>query len=178
MIDDSPTTRFGPHVEAANVHHNPTPGPADGPWLYGVCWVWLAMLMNHPLFGVIALPVLSSLYVRSVDIPTLKEQYGWEVRTKHELALAMVRNAKASLRALGSEAKLLVIFDGAYVARNLVKPPVDDGVTVVSRRRRDAKLFDLPGPATGKAGRPRVNGKRRISLAKRAAHVDGWTDVR
>lgn len=26
-IDDSPTKRFGPCVEAANIHHNPTPGP-------------------------------------------------------------------------------------------------------------------------------------------------------
>ena len=29
-IDDSPTKRFGPCVEAANIHHNPTPGPVDG----------------------------------------------------------------------------------------------------------------------------------------------------
>ncbi|TVQ02004.1 MAG: hypothetical protein EA381_04095 [Planctomycetaceae bacterium] len=34
-IDDSPTKRYGPHVEAANIHHNPTPGPGDGDWLYG-----------------------------------------------------------------------------------------------------------------------------------------------
>ena len=27
-VDDSPTKRFGRHVEAANVHHNPTPGQA------------------------------------------------------------------------------------------------------------------------------------------------------
>ena len=29
VIDDSPTKRYGPHVEGADVHHNPTPGPAD-----------------------------------------------------------------------------------------------------------------------------------------------------
>ncbi len=34
-MDDSPTPRFGKHVEGAGVHHNPTPGPADGEWLYG-----------------------------------------------------------------------------------------------------------------------------------------------
>lgn len=60
----------------------------------------------------------------------------------------MVRNAKASLTATGSEAKLMVIIDGAYAVRNLGKPLSDDGLTVVSRLRRDAKLFDLPGPAT------------------------------
>src|SRR3954465_10511086 len=27
-IDDTPTPRYGPEVEGAGVHHNPTPGPA------------------------------------------------------------------------------------------------------------------------------------------------------
>ena len=34
VIDDSPTKRYGPKVEGADVHHNPTPGPADQPFLY------------------------------------------------------------------------------------------------------------------------------------------------
>ena len=48
-IDDSPTKRFGRNVEGANIHHNPTPGPADSDWLYGHNWVCLAVLMPHPL---------------------------------------------------------------------------------------------------------------------------------
>jgi hypothetical protein len=66
-IDDSPTKRFGPRVEAANIHHNPTPGPGDGQWLYGHNWVCLAMLFDHPMFGTLAIPLLSRLYVRQVD---------------------------------------------------------------------------------------------------------------
>ena len=31
VIDDSPTKRYGPKVEGADVYHNPTPGPADQP---------------------------------------------------------------------------------------------------------------------------------------------------
>lgn len=54
-LDDSPTRRYGRCVEAANVHHNPTPGPADGPWLYGHNWVCLALLARHSVFGTIAL---------------------------------------------------------------------------------------------------------------------------
>src|SRR6516165_8107772 len=27
-IDDTPTSRYGPKVQAAGIHHNPTPGPA------------------------------------------------------------------------------------------------------------------------------------------------------
>ena len=34
-VDDSPTKRYGPHVEGAGIHHNPTPGPAQQTFLYG-----------------------------------------------------------------------------------------------------------------------------------------------
>ena len=37
-IDDSPTKRYGPKVEGAGVHHNPTPGPADHKYVYGHIW--------------------------------------------------------------------------------------------------------------------------------------------
>ncbi len=30
-LDDTPTQRYGPHVQGAGVHHNPTPGPAGSP---------------------------------------------------------------------------------------------------------------------------------------------------
>ena len=30
-LDDTPTRRYGPHVQGAGVHHNPTPGPAGSP---------------------------------------------------------------------------------------------------------------------------------------------------
>jgi len=35
VIDDSPTKRYGPKVEGADIHHNPTPRLADPPYLYG-----------------------------------------------------------------------------------------------------------------------------------------------
>ena len=48
-VDDSPTKRYGPHVEGAGKHHNPTPGPAGSPFLYGHVWVCLARLVRHSL---------------------------------------------------------------------------------------------------------------------------------
>ena len=50
-IDDSPTKRYGPKVEGADVHHNPTPGPADQPFLYGHVWVTISLALRHPLWG-------------------------------------------------------------------------------------------------------------------------------
>src|SRR3954447_2081234 len=40
-VDDTPTERYGPHVEGAGVHHNPAPGPAGSPYVYGHVFVVL-----------------------------------------------------------------------------------------------------------------------------------------
>jgi hypothetical protein len=173
-LDDTPTARYGRHVEGAGVHHNPTPGPADGQWLYGHCWVALAWLEKHPAWGVIALPLRSMLYVREVDVPKLAEKYAWEFRTKHELGVALLTWFMQSIRALRVEAKVWVAADGAYAARPFLLPVLDLGIVVVSRLRKDACLHDLP-PA-GSHGN-RIYGKNKIHVAKRAAHRQGWQTV-
>jgi hypothetical protein len=180
-VDDSPTARYGRQVEGAGVHHHPTPGPADGEWLYGHNWVTLAWLVTHPLWGVIALPLRSLLYVREVDVPKLDGQRGWKFRTKHELAAELLTWFVKWLRLLGLKARLWLAADGAYAARPFLKPVLALGVTVVSRLRKDAKLFDLPperkpGKRRG-PGQPPKYGKERIHLAKRAAHREGWQSI-
>lgn len=177
LIDDSPTKRFGPCVEAANIHHNPTPSPGDGQWLYGHNWVCLALALWHPLFGVIALPLLSHLYVRKVDIEALQARYEWEFRTKHQLALDLCCKVIRTLKALGSRAGFVVVFDGAYAGKVLVRGLLAEGATVVTRLRRDAKLFDLPVNKPGQRGRPRKYGKNRISLINRAKNRKGWETI-
>src|SRR5690606_11995322 len=60
-LDDTPTERYGRKVQGAGVHHNPTPGPAGGPFVYGHVWVVLGLLARHTAWGVIALPLLARL---------------------------------------------------------------------------------------------------------------------
>jgi hypothetical protein len=38
-LDDTPTKRYGPKVQGAGIHHNPTPGPTGQQFLYGHVWV-------------------------------------------------------------------------------------------------------------------------------------------
>jgi hypothetical protein len=173
-MDDSPTSRYGRHVEGAGVHHNPTPGPADGKWMYGHNWVALAWLATHPVWGVIALPLRSMLYVRHVDVPKLAEKYGWEFRTKHQLGVELLTWFMQAIRALGLEVKVWLAADGAYAARPFLLPVLDLDIVVVSRLRKDACLFDLP--PEGSHGN-RIYGKNRISLAKRAGHRQGWGTI-
>jgi hypothetical protein len=61
VIDDTPTKRYGPKVEGADIHHNPTPGPADQKYLYGHIWVTLSLAVRHPRFGPLALPLRAML---------------------------------------------------------------------------------------------------------------------
>src|SRR5690606_20341818 len=115
--DDSPTKRYGRHVEGAGVHHNPTAGPADGDWLYGHNWVSLCMLSKHPVWGVIALPLLSRHYVRAKNISGLADKYGWKFETKHQLLVGLVTWCVNLMRGLGMQCKVWLVVDGAYAAR-------------------------------------------------------------
>jgi hypothetical protein len=47
-LDDTPTGRYGRHVQGAGVHHNPCSGPAGNPFVYGHVWVVLGLLAGHP----------------------------------------------------------------------------------------------------------------------------------
>src|ERR1700738_847128 len=88
-LDDTPTQRYGPHVQGAGVHHNPTPGPAGSAYVYGHVFVVLALLVAHPAWGVVALPLLARLYVRKVDLPAIDPEHRPEFRTKLELAVEL-----------------------------------------------------------------------------------------
>src|SRR5262245_29460936 len=172
-LDDTPTPRYGPHVQGAGIHHNPTPGPAGSPFVYGHVWVVLGLLAAHPAWGVLALPLLARLYVRAKDLGGIDPRHRPRFRTKLELAADLVRWAVTWLGFLGKP--LWVVADGAYARGPFLKPVTRLGVTVVSRLRRDAALRGVPGPRrAGQRGRPRVYGEARISLAKRAGQRRGW----
>jgi hypothetical protein len=173
-IDDSPTKRYGRHVQGAGLHHNPTPGPTDQKFLYGHIWVSLAWLVHHPLWGVLGLPLHARLYVRRKDVPRLPSRAGWSFRTKLELAAGLVAWAAHWVRRAGKSARVVV--DGFYAKRPFLQAATAAGVSVVSRLRRDAGLRTVPVPRRGRRrrGRPPLYGPGRISLAKRAGQKRGW----
>jgi len=174
-VDDTPTPRYGPHVQGAGVHHNPTPGPTDQRFLYGHVWVTLALVALHPLWGAIGLPLRALLYVRRKDLPRVPARQGWVFRTKLELAAELVAWAARLARFLGRAVR--VVADGFYAKRPFLKPAARAGVAVISRLRRDAGLRTLPVPPRGgrrRPGRPPTYGSGRISLAKRAGQKRGW----
>jgi DDE superfamily endonuclease len=171
-IDDTPTKRYGPKVQGAGIHHNPTPGPAEQKFLYGHIWVTLALLVRHPLWHTIGLPLRALLYIRQKDISKLPRRTKVKFRTKLEMAAAMIAWTADRLHGLGKT--LWFVVDGAYGKRPVLQKAKAKNVVVVSRLRKDARLCDVPKlPRRRRPGRPRKYGAP-INLAKRAAHPRGW----
>jgi hypothetical protein len=171
-LDDTPTERYGRHAQGAGVHHNPTPGPAGRPFVYGHVWVVLGLLATHPAWGVVALPLLARLYVRRTDLDGITATHRPAFRTKLEMAVGLMRWAVTWLGFLGEP--LWVVADGAYAKAPFLKPMRSLGVTVVSRLRKDSNLRTVPAARPGQRGRPRIYGKGRIELAKRGGQRRGW----
>jgi DDE superfamily endonuclease len=175
-IDDTPTKRYGPAIEGAGIHHNPTPGPADQKFLYGHVWVTMGWVIRHGCWGVIGLPLQALLYVRKKQIGLLNTLYGVKFRTKLEMAAELVEWLALWLSWTGRV--LWIVVDGAYASRPFLQRALAAGLVIVSRLRKNAALRSLPElPRPGQAakrGRKRKYGKDKISLAKRAAHRLGW----
>jgi hypothetical protein len=176
-LDDTPTPRYGPRVQGAGVHHNPTPGPAGEPFVYGHVWVTLAWLARHPRWHTLALPIRALLYVRAKDVPKLSKDYPWEFRTKLQLAAELLDWLVWWLGRAGKAVWLVV--DGAYAKKPFLRPARQLGVVVVSRLRRDADLRSVPPAARrpGQRGPRPTYGHDRIDLAKRAGQERGWQRV-
>jgi hypothetical protein len=179
-IDDSPTKRYGPQVEGADLHHNPTPGPADQPFLYGHVWVTISLTLRHPRWGPLALPLRALLYVRQQTMATIPQSRCWgRFATKLQLAARLAEWIVPIVKTAGKTVWLVV--DGGYTKRPFLKRAMKTGATVVGRLRKDAALRDLPpklkaGARRGR-GRPRKYGKHKLSLAKRAGQNRGWRTI-
>lgn len=181
VIDDSPTKRYGPKVEGADVHHNPTPGPADQPFLYGHVWVTISLALRHPQWGPLALPLRAMLYVRQKTLATIPKERRWpRFATKLQLAARLVEWLAPILKRAGKT--VWIVIDGGYTKRPFLRRVLKiPKLVVVGRLRKDAALRDLPpklrrGQRRGR-GRPRKYGNNKLSLAKRAGQPRGWKTV-
>ena len=70
-----------------------------------------------------------------------------------------------------------MVADGAYAKTDFLKPAMALGMTVVSRLRKDAALWTVPGPRPAGQARagPGPTATDAIDLAKRAGQRRGWT---
>jgi hypothetical protein len=174
--DDGPTTRYGPKVQGAGIHRNPTTTPDGARFIYGHIWVTLSAMVRHSLWGTIGLPLLARMYVRAKDIGSIPRHCRLRFQSKLRQAAELVKWAAKCCKDL--EKELWIVTDGGYTKAGFLKPVADMGVTVITRLRRDAALHSLPPKPAGKRkrGRPRKYGQR-IYLSNEVAQKQGWFSI-
>ena len=176
VLDDSPTKRYGRKIEGAGWHHNPTPGRTNAKICFGHSWVVAVLVVTHPAFGEISLPIAAELYLRQKEIDKLQAKYKRAFQTKTAMAVAMVERLVPQFKGFGKPIEVIV--DGGY-AKDTVLLPLGkiENVTTITRLRRDAAVFDLPPPRKqGQRGRSKTYGKR-IDMKAMVEDAEGWHDV-
>lgn len=176
-LDDTPTPRYGPEVQGAGIHHNPTPGPAGEKFVYGHVWVTLAALAKHPDWGIYALPLQASLYVRRKDLDAIPAGQRPPFRTKLQQAAEQLHWLKTWSGTRFSS--IWAVTDGAYAQRPYLRAARQEGIVVVARLRKNAALRGLPSTVRreGQRGPLPTYGQDKIDLSKRAAQPRGWQQV-
>ena len=176
VIDDTPTKRYGPKVEGAGIHHNPTPGPADHKYLYGHIWVTLSLAVRHPRFGPLALPLLAMLYVRRKTMAKIPKWRGWTFATKLVLAARLVEWIAPIVKQAGKT--LWIVVDGGYVKAPFLKRALRPGRRSsdgCAKTRRCATCRESCDAADGAVAAVRRNTARtRSAWPSCAAHREGW----
>ena len=88
-----------------------------------------------------------------------------------ELAMQMISEVRQWL----GERPFRVVADGFYAT---LAGKASDTVTIISRIKRNANLYDLPPKRKKKRrGRPRTKGRKLVKLEKMAAHIQNWQTV-
>jgi hypothetical protein len=153
-IDDTLFKRTGKKVHAIGWFHD---GSAKGARQVGLGNNWVIAAV------VVRLPFCS----RPVALPVLARLVHKDLTPAPASRLVLARQMVSALAAALPGRDIHAVADAAYAGKELARLPA--AVTWTTRLRKDAALYALPGPRTGKRGRPRVKGTRLPSLQALAA---------
>jgi hypothetical protein len=160
-VDDSLFKRRGRKIFGAAWHHDAAArDPNRVAW--GNSWVVVGVLVHLPFVPhrMVCLPVLARLWQ-----PTMTRRGRKARRARHAAAtpdrpakLTLARQLVEQVCACYPDRPVHLVGDAAYIGRAWRDAPAK--LTITSRLRCDAALYELAPPRTGKPGRPRVKGKR------------------
>jgi hypothetical protein len=158
-VDDTLFGRSGRRVWGAHyLHDGAQPQGSGRRTRWGNCWVVVVLVVELPCLGgrPIGLPVVFRLFRPKDD--------GHPDRpSQPELARMLIDMIVKRF----PDRIVELVMDGAYATKAWRGLP--DRVTVTTRMRANAAVFELAPPPTGKRGRPALKGARLGSLAQLAA---------
>ena len=158
-VDDTLFGRSGKRVWGAHyLHDGAQPEGSGRRTRWGNCWVVVVLIVQLPCLGdrPVGLPILFRLF-------RPKDQEHPDQPSQPVLARTLIDMILARF----PERVVELVMDGAYATKAWRALP--ERVTVTTRMRCNAAVFELAPPKTGKRGRPPLKGARLASLAKLAA---------
>ena len=174
-IDDTTAGRYGKHVAHAGWFKDASAtGPATKGTVihWGHNWIVGAITLRLPRWKRIrwVLPAVFTLYRKKADCDRTHP-----FATRQVLAAKVVCQAATALPGM----HIRVAADGQYATRDMVMG-LPESVSLVSRIRRDAAIYDLPPKRRrpGRRGRHPTRGKRLPTPQQIAAHrKKGWKTI-
>ena len=160
-IDETIERRWGARIRARGIYRDPVRS-SHGHFIKasGLRWISLMLLTPVPWAGrVWALPFLTVL--------APSERYARERGLRHKLLTDWARQMLIQVARWLPNRQVIVVADMSYAAIDLLEA-VRRHLTVITRLRLDARLFDPPPlRQPGQKGRPRVSGARQPTLTQR-----------
>ena len=163
-LDETIERRRGAKIAAKGISRDPVrSSKSHFVKTSGLRWISMQLLAEVPWAGrVWGLPFLTVL--------APSERYHRERGQRHKTLSDWGRQMIRQLRRWLPDRALVVVADSTYAVLELLADAarLPQPVTVVTRLRLDAALYDPPPPrAPGTLGRPRVKGERQPTLATR-----------
>lgn len=162
-VDDTLFGRSGKRVWGAHyLHDGAQPEGSGRRTRWGNCWVVVVLVVRLDCLGgrQVGLPVLFRLFRPKDDArPELND----DRPSQPELARALIDMILTRF----PQHVVELATDGAYATKAWRGLP--ERVTITTRMRANAALFELTPPRTGKKGRPALKGARLPTLAQLAA---------
>src|SRR4051812_17510200 len=162
-VDETIERRWGARIRARGIYRDPVRS-SRGHFVKasGLRWITVMLLAPVPWAGrVWALPFLAAL--------APSERFAREHGRRHKTLTDRARQLLLLVARWLPGRRLVAVADSSYAAIELLAA-VRRRLTVVTRLRLDARLFDPPPPRRpGPRGRPRPSGARQPTLAERLA---------
>lgn len=166
VADDSPIKRSGSKIEGAGWIHDPTSKNVKATTCYGHSLVVLSLVLEHPKWGTISVPLMHRLYIKKNDLDKIDEKKRPEFRTKLQLLIKMLQEICPKLHRLNKP--ILLLFDRGYVSSEVFKATATLerekdleglGVKIVTRFKSNVNFYKKVEPSdTVKRGRPKKYG--------------------
>ena len=163
-LDDTIERRWGSRIAARGIYRDPVRSShSHFVKTSGLRWISLMLLAPIPWAGrVWALPFLTAL------VPS--EQYNTSKGRRHKTLLDFGRQLALQARRWLPDRDLVLVADSSFSSLLFLHALRRRRLTVVTRLRLDAALYDLAPPRKpGTMGRPRKAGRRLATLARVAA---------